>query len=362
MKIPSFAELRRSPGQLTVYQVPVNEDCFAVGPPGTGKTVLAALRARRAAEQGQSVLFLTYGRLLRRYAALFGQLQHPRIDVTTYFTWLGRYWDRHFHERIPQLQRYQWIWHDILGRLGTYAQARQYDHVIVDEGQDVPPELYIVLRHVGTYLTVFADEKQTITMSRSSLQEIHINGRLPYPIMLDTNFRNTPEIAHLAHSFHQGDRRVPLPRLERRSLGHTPQLMRYDNEAEAIRRISNRAANNAESIGVLLPWQDTIARFRGALRTELGDHVRVQYYSGEEKNDEDIVLDQPAVTLLTPLSAKGLEFETVFACALEECWPLAENLLYVICSRPRSYLFLMYSGPHRSDIDSGLPQPPVLRR
>jgi MoxR-like ATPase len=50
--------------------MPLDEPLFVVGPPGSGKTVLAVRRARALAEDSREAVLITYNRLLRRQASL----------------------------------------------------------------------------------------------------------------------------------------------------------------------------------------------------------------------------------------------------------------------------------------------------
>ena len=80
MRLPTYEEIARDEDQLDVYEAPFDESLFAVGPPGSGKTVLAVHRAQMLARAGFTVVLITYNRMLRR---LIAQLTEDRVDAQT---------------------------------------------------------------------------------------------------------------------------------------------------------------------------------------------------------------------------------------------------------------------------------------
>ena len=51
VRLPTYDEIARDRGQLGALEYPLDRSLFVVGPPGSGKTILAVRRARMAAEQ-----------------------------------------------------------------------------------------------------------------------------------------------------------------------------------------------------------------------------------------------------------------------------------------------------------------------
>ena len=80
MRLPTWDELSSVPEQLDVLEYPLDQSLFVVGPPGSGKTVLAMHRARQVAEfeaarnqAAPSVGVVTFNRMLRRLLALMNE-------------------------------------------------------------------------------------------------------------------------------------------------------------------------------------------------------------------------------------------------------------------------------------------------
>ena len=90
MRLPTYDELASEDEQLEVLEYPLDGSLFVVGPPGSGKTVLAVQRADMVSERSRSasVLIVTYNRMLRRLLHL---LNKGRVDSRTMhsFVWGG---------------------------------------------------------------------------------------------------------------------------------------------------------------------------------------------------------------------------------------------------------------------------------
>ncbi len=84
------------------------------------------------------------------------------------------------------------------------------------------------------------------------------------------------------------------------------------------------------------------------------ESVIIQSYHYEDaqyKDTSNLIFDKGGViTVISKFSAKGLEFDTVFIPELQACnieageENIFKNQMYVLTSRPRSKLFLMYTN------------------
>lgn len=66
IRLPAWGELSKDE-QVPVLNLPTDRNCVVLGPPGSGKTILALHRAARLKKEGREVLVLTYNRLLSIY-------------------------------------------------------------------------------------------------------------------------------------------------------------------------------------------------------------------------------------------------------------------------------------------------------
>lgn len=83
------------------------------------------------------------------------------------------------------------------------------------------------------------------------------------------------------------------------------------------------------------------------LREQLPDQ-RVQIYTSHRKNEDEIDLLAPGITILNVKSIKGQEFDTVFIMEVDELLREAgeanKRKMYMLCARARDNLFLMHEG------------------
>lgn len=342
MRLPTYDEVARVEEQLNVYETPFNESLFVVGPPGSGKTVLAIHRAQMMASTDMTVIFVTYNRMLRRLTALLAEGQ---IQAKTMHKFMADHYRAQAHCDPPENAPYSFDWDTMSAKLEQSGVRPDSIHVVIDEGQDLPkPFFRYVRKFVATHITVFADEHQALNKDYSALTDIKSAAGLGDPILLSGNHRNTPEIAHVAGHFHVGN--IPMPEVHRKPSGELPQIMSYGNLAEAAERISHWYLARGRRIGVVVKRNNTGRSMQAALQSRVEEH-RVDFYSSEEKNEDSIDLLTPGITVLNARSVKGQEFDTVFVMEVDQFLQPADDarrVMYMLCSRARDNLILMHEG------------------
>ena len=94
MRLPTWEELVSVEEQLEVLEHPLDQSLFVVGPPGSGKTVLAVYRAQMVAEAEaaqteaeQPVAIVTFSRMLRRLLALLDEQRSTYAKTMHSFVW-----------------------------------------------------------------------------------------------------------------------------------------------------------------------------------------------------------------------------------------------------------------------------------
>lgn len=176
---------------------------LVLGPAGSGKTILAMERARQLAEEGYSVLFLCFNKLLAEY--LSSQMSDIAGVRTTTFHSLCMHEIRNAKLTIPTELDDAW-WMNNAPTLLEEAwtrNGRDVGAIVVDEGQDFSPEWLMTAMmllkdlHDGPFF-VFADSNQEVYAGRWSMPEDM--PRVP----LDVNCRNTAQIANRVSVFLDG--------------------------------------------------------------------------------------------------------------------------------------------------------------
>ena len=366
MRLPPWSDLSQDEEQLAVLEMPLDQPVFVAGPPGSGKTSLAIWRADALAEIHNNVPVITFGRMLRRTLDLCAGEHSIEASATTMQSFVWRDYGNRAHEKPPRAphDQYEYLWNPMIERLSADGPDRQV--LVVDEGQDLPQGFFAYASQcVAQTLSVFADDDQAIGKHRSTLEEIKLAAGLPDPIILTENHRNTPEIARLAEWFHRG--RLPSATVMRSHSGDVPLLVQSDSLESTADRIAGELTNRANSsIGVIVDRNPTGTEVHGLLRDRM-PKSRIDVYSNDAKNEDTIDVRQPGVTVLNRESVKGQEFDTVFLLELEcfiPCKSDAEyRAMYMICTRARDRLFLVYgSGPLSRQARKSLPEPPILEQ
>jgi superfamily I DNA/RNA helicase len=362
LDLPDFDTL--SEEHDDILTLPLDASCLVTGPPGTGKTVMAIYRASILHRSGRKPLLLMYGRLLASYTrAAIGKLE---IDgaVSTYHSWFSQFWRRCYGGKPPESRPWVFEWSACLDKIITDPPpTSERRHFLIDEGQDMPPDFYLLLKLISESLTVFADENQRITDQQSTLAEIRAATGIREVLKLTRNYRNTRPIAEFAASFYAG---LPsgIPELPPKSVrGERPFLMAHGKLHQTIDFIRNYENNHRDhSIGILLERKQQVKQFYNRLQAKTRNPVQV--YLSQDGSDASMYpqvdFAGPGIKLLTYWSAKGLEFDTVFLPELQEITgnPQADDLrmrFYVMSSRAKKVLGLMYSGEGVPRFVQGLP-------
>lgn len=385
MNLPSESALSRE--QKEVINAPTEGTVLVVGPPGSGKTVVAIMRERALKKQKEEVQSLVFNNVLTKYTG----------NEATFHRWINSWWRDATGGRFPTSkvegpggqetwqQDYSKAAELALGSAKSLIRRRgHWRHIILDEAQDFAPEAHRLLYQVQhrvfadmpeaerPSICLLADENQRITGSHSTIAQIRASHAFltsDDEYHLKKNYRNTRPIAEFAAHFYVG---LPtgIPELPSK-VGDKPRLV-VANLDESVDRIANYArAHPNEEIGVLVQYKQTARKIYNKLAHRLkGAKIKVQTYisgSNDHGDASELVFDKPGVvTVLCFASGKGLEFDSVFLPELQtirvegvERDHLRMNL-YVMCSRARRQLWLTVDDATRSHEIWQILPPPAL--
>lgn len=369
MRFPSLSDLDRE--QRRVYAEAPNDGAITViGAPGTGKTIMAFHRARKALELGQIPQVIMFNSVLMKYAS-GGPEQINGVGVSTMHKWGRQWWLGAMRKWMPTdpVDHYQIDWKQVCATALpqiTAGNGSKFDwgHLIIDEGQDFPEDMYMALGLIASALsrhghhariTVFADDNQRLQIDANSetaaiRKNLFIEGAEDRNFTLRRNFRNTREIAGMAAHFQVGNVSGQAELPERR--GEVPTVIFTANDRDLTDFIARKVkASPGRQTGVIVHGpKSTVTRAYNQIKTRIeGTKLKVQVYiSGDKNRTADMLdFDSPdTITVLHERSAKGLEFDIVFFLGLERIdldgsGGLNERMaLYVMSSRAREELFL----------------------
>lgn len=339
---------------------PAQRDCLDVlpltghhvvsGPPGSGKSLLAVHRAVHLALTGRPTLLLSRSNLLRQL--LGGTLQGltvpgAPVEAATVHSWILR----RFGRDTPRTEDGWFDWTALTHRAAdTVAETdASPPHLVIDEGQDLPPGFFRLARLAAASVTVFADECQRLTETNSTLVEItDALGRSTGRVEVVGNHRNSREIASLAEHFRTGG---PVPEMPVRG-GSLPVIRHYAGVKALVDDIATMAgARPRHRVGVIANSLRTAADLMRHLeRAGLAHEPQLYSSAAPSGRYRDLDLARPGVVLVHRASAKGLDFDTVVIADTETdsvTDPTAASLrmaYYVMITRAREQLVLGWQG------------------
>jgi DNA helicase IV len=301
-----------------------------------------------------------YGRLLSMYSTAAVSKLGIESIVRNYHSWFREWFQTTYDRQAPKVDAYQFDWAECFKIIvDNPPPPKLRPHLIIDEGQDFPRELFAILKLISTSMTVFADENQQLTDDRSTISEILSATGIVKTAHLSQNFRNTRAIAAFSGAFYTGAGSAPVQLRDNASDGDLPVLDRDSKLHDTILRIANyEKAHPGELIGVLLPYNDLLKRFYNRLDGKTKSPVEI-YLSTDMQKRRPIHFGKPGVKLICYPSAKGLEFDTVFLPELQANKMDPRSVLfrmnfYVMTSRAKSSLYLIYSGDGEPAVTSTL--------
>jgi superfamily I DNA/RNA helicase len=380
--LPGINDLNKD--QDEALSLPVKGQHLIVGGPGTGKSVVALLRARRLAQNESTYRALVYNRLLdhsNRY--LFGNDQ--TFAAKTWDSWFRDIYTYYFgfvptHPPVNPRGYRPIDWYAVEQQVQSLETFEDHSDkfLVIDEGQDMPPAFYQTLTHLGfENFYVAADQNQQIHPEKcSSRQDIENNLDIEPgdTLELKINYRNTRSIALLAQHFYPADHASPKPDLpDPLPTAAPPELWTYGTAntatlatiADNILKLSDR--NPRKLIGIITPDNTVRKKFSDALlraNPKLdNDKPPIQtFVSGQRELPN---FGQGGLMIINAQSCKGLEFDTVILADIDQHKPKRDlhalkARFYVMVARAREQVILLRTGNICSVVDGLLPTDPTV--
>jgi superfamily I DNA/RNA helicase len=366
MRLPIRSELSEQQEDF-LMEAPFDRPVLCVGPPGTGKTVLALYRGAILNQKGGNVDFIMHSKLLNRYVERSVEELNMDVDSRTWHSWVYTLWGKgNGRYKIPEFERFIPDFKKAIsfvkeGKPGK-PKNMYWHHLVIDEGQDFPKEFYLfltVLRHEKSILagrpspaiTIFADENQRMEETRhSTIQDIENNMPEVTKYEVTVNYRNSGPIATLASCFYVG-MSTGIPDTPKNAKGLIPQLRRFDTLDDELQSVVNWLHNNDDlSAGIIVPNRKVQNRVVAAIKPMAASrNLKVQKYSSGTDAETIDFYTNGTITVVCDKSCKGLEFDGVFIPQLQAYKSDGANedffkmKMYVMISRARSYLQLSFS-------------------
>ena len=343
--------------QLPIINLPTNEDYVIVGEPGTGKTVMAVYRAGMM--RNKKVLLLVYNRPLMLYlTSLLSQEKYTHCECDTYHNWLSQLYRERFNSTYPQYDTYEPIWDDV--KVDLLKLGKIYDHIIIDEAQDFPIDLFDCLKEVSKNITCFMDPNQAIETGKTPVIKAIKNLCTETKYKLTKNFRNTKYIYDAANLFCG----VTNPPACTRGNGQKPVFHWCDNKEDIIKKICSIIEKNKDrDIGIILNNKyNKMRNWYNGITDELEDknvNVNVQMFIAIKNHFNKLDFSKEDVKIVSFGTAKGLEFDMVLIPKFDRIFTTGDNVadlnrVYVSMTRAFKELHLFYltENPKSGYIDT----------
>lgn len=312
--------------QIKVLMATLDKSCIVMGCAGSGKSVLALIKAQRIQkERGDNYKIIVYTK------ALCGYMNSGRKELGLHNSFL-----------------YYWDWKN-------RQDCSSADYLIVDEIQDfTEDEIKEFINASGKHFFFFGDTAQSIygdykdTMSVEDIGYLFPKGNRPKEFELYRNYRLPKPVARFVQKVG-----VNLPPYEESTYKSVeteiPYVLKYGSSKEQIKAIQSIVKRlDLTDVAVLVPHNETV-KVVGDYLGELGVNFEQKYSDKEDwhNNKETLDFSTTNIKVMTYHSAKGLQFETVFLPMIEDFIDDGGNdrkALYVAMTRTYRNLYIMYSG------------------
>lgn len=338
--------------QVKVLMATLDKSCIVSGCAGSGKSVLALIKAQRIQrEKGDDYQIIVFTKALCHYM----NAGRTALGLTRQFTY-----------------HYDWV---------KKRGKPKSNYVIVDEIQDfTKDEIIDFIRAAQSNYFFFGDTAQSIydgmqtddgvkhTLPVDDIRIVIPEARGAKPFSLFRNYRLPVPVARVVQSVG-----IDLEAFDETTYKSVetaiPRFVSYENKEKQIEAIHRIISNgNLSDVAILLPHNEEVKEVYDML-TRLGGNYELKYSDRKDyRNSQeslDFATENPKV--MTYHSAKGLQFETVFLPWVENMAQMRgrtdsraisdRKALYVAMTRTYRYLYVMYCGilpKPLSDIDPAL--------
>jgi superfamily I DNA/RNA helicase len=257
--------------QLRMVELPVTAHRVIFGLPGSGKTQVlvhraAYLRDRYGVANGKYRVFILTNVLRDYIRSGVSFLELPDDSVCTFDSWCVEFYRDHIFQNLPRISAgyrpdFLKIKRSVLQHLGRGQNGdRLFDFILVDEGQDMIPESFEILRHIARHVTVFADYQQQIYEGGANDTKIFeaLNLSAQSVSLLGT-YRNSPDVALLAAYFIKNDekRSQYLAQIKNNQCERERPLLYiaqdFDDEMDRLVKVIQQRQVLNQRIGIIVP-------------------------------------------------------------------------------------------------------------
>ena len=312
--------------QIRILQSMLDKSCIVEGCAGSGKSVLALIKAQRIQkEKGNDYQIIVYTKSLAR----FMNAGRKHLGLENQFTY---HWD-FVHRKLCPHSHY----------------------IIVDEIQDFTQEEVEQLVGAGDVFFFYGDSAQSIfeeyknTINMNTIFEIQdVKTKAPKRWELYRNYRLPVPVAKVAQ--YVGVDLMPFDECTYKSKVKTmPLIIELNSLEEQVAHIADTLKRNSilDDVGIFAPSNSDVKDIHVQLN-QLDVKHEVKYTEKDDNgrfNEVDTLnFNSPLPKVMTYHSAKGLQFGAVFLPNVQPTIGPKQKLLYVAMTRTYNHLYIYYSN------------------
>lgn len=338
--------------QKGVLQKKLAQHLVVTGGAGSGKSILALLKAKAMLNNNDRVLYVVKTVALNTYmdAGVSAEAEREKTQ-TSVSNSDNRIWGRlknsicSFNHCFKFVKNEDDEWENLGWKKGNY------DYIILDEATDLKmPEIEELIKHC-TYFVAFGDDDQQlysfidtrtkvshiankVGIGKDSIDNLIYNHRLPKKMARLVVYLHP----RIQPSTPDADNFIRRCLVEGTELPHVYQYSSENEQFDEIIKIVKNKNGGLKSVGILFRDKESMKR---AYRYFKENNLPTSMVIDSQTIGEDF--DSAAPNLMTYHGAKGLQFETVF---IPNCSDPGYDRapLYVALTRTYSSLYIMYTG------------------
>lgn len=342
--------------QKVVLQKKLAQNLVVTGGAGSGKSILALLKAKAMLNNNDRVLYVVKTVALNTYMDAGVSAEAKKEEKEKQQSVVGnssnRIWGRLKSSICSFNHCFKWVknedneWENLGWRKG------HFDYIILDEATDLKmPEIQVLKDHCKYFVAFGDDDQQLFSFidTRTKVSQIADEMGIKKDDIdnLIYNHRLPKKMARLVVYFHprikpntpDSENFIRRCLVEGAELPHIFQYSRENEQFDEIIKIVKNKNGGLKSVGILFRDNESMKR---AYRYFTEHNLPTSMVIDSQTTGE--AFDSAAPNLMTYHGAKGLQFETVF---IPNCSDPGYDKapLYVALTRTYSSLYIMYTGP-----------------
>lgn len=326
--------------QIKVLIETLDKSCIVTGCAGSGKSVLALIKAKRIQkEYGTNYIVIVFTKSLCKYMNSGRQELGLTNDFYYHKEWKYQREYRGSHMVYKRDENHNYI---------PYMPSA--DYIIVDEIQDFErDEIREFLNATNKNFFFFGDTAQSIyeefrdTISVDEIRfivprekkvknwELYRNYRLPLSVAKIVQFVGIDLPPFIESTYKSKESSIP-------------RFLKYKSKDEQIKAIHDIISkSNMTDVAILLPDNNSVRKVYNQLIV-MGGNYELKC-NDKEGNQDNLNFTSSNPKIMTYHSAKGLQFETVFLPYMEDFSgeDSKRKALYVAMTRTYRNLYIIYS-------------------